>query len=84
MQILLVVDKLEATHAHPLSLLADETKKLLKTDSSTFMPILRQWHPQAAIVSASLAHKLYGQKLVSLCPGGWSLRFIFQNYGLLT
>lgn len=62
-RILLAVDKLEATHEHPLALLANESKKLLKTDSSTFMPILRQWHPQATIVSASLTHKLYGQKL---------------------
>ncbi|KAF8403659.1 hypothetical protein HHK36_011763 [Tetracentron sinense] len=48
---------------HPLASLAEETKKLLKKDSTMFMPILSQWHPQATAVSASLVHKLYGTKL---------------------
>ncbi|KAH9752316.1 protein unc-13-like [Citrus sinensis] len=61
-RILQVVDKSEI-HEHPLALLAEETKKLLKRDSSIFMPILSKRHPQATIVSASLLHKLYGNKL---------------------
>lgn len=54
------------SHEHPLALLAEELKKLLKKDSVTFMPVLSQRHPQATVVSASLVHKLYGHKLVSV------------------
>lgn len=53
-----------ATDEHPLALLGEETRKLLKKDATVFMPILSQWHPQAVVVSASLLHKLYGSKLV--------------------
>ncbi|GAB4832155.1 Protein unc-13 [Ancistrocladus abbreviatus] len=53
----------ETLHEHPLTLLAEETKKLLKKDATLFIPILSQWHPQATVVSASLLHKLYGIKL---------------------
>ncbi|KAH9686342.1 protein unc-13-like [Citrus sinensis] len=63
-----VVDKSEI-HEHPLALLAEETKKLLKRDSSIFMPILSKRHPQATIVSASLLHKLYGNKLKPFSDG---------------
>lgn len=52
-----------ATDEHPLALLGEETKKLLKKDATIFMPVLSQWHPQAIVVSASLLHKLYGSKL---------------------
>ncbi|KAH9752310.1 protein unc-13-like [Citrus sinensis] len=64
----MVVDKSEI-HEHPLALLAEETKKLLKRDSSIFMPILSKRHPQATIVSASLLHKLYGNKLKPFSDG---------------
>lgn len=55
--------KSEATHEHMLALLAEETKKLLKKDSTIFLPILSKWHSQAAVTSSSLLHKLYGNKL---------------------
>ncbi|XP_010923473.1 protein unc-13 homolog isoform X2 [Elaeis guineensis] len=55
--------KSDAAHEHVLASLAEETKKLLKKDSNVFLPILSQWHQQAAVVSASLVHKLYGNKL---------------------
>lgn len=58
-----VVERLDMSHEHPLALLAEELKKLLKKDSATFMPVLQQRHPQATVVSASLVHKLYGVKL---------------------
>lgn len=51
---------------HMLASLAEESKKLLKKDLTIFMPILSQWNPRASVVSASLLHKLYGNKLVSL------------------
>lgn len=58
-----VVERVDMSHEHPLALLAEELKKLLKKDSATFMPVLQQRHPQATVVSASLVHKLYGVKL---------------------
>ncbi|XP_028770040.1 protein unc-13 homolog [Neltuma alba] len=68
-RILPVVDRLDTSHGHPLALLAEELKKLLKKDSGTFMPILSQRHPQATIVSATLVHKLYGNKLKPFMDG---------------
>lgn len=65
MQILQVVDRLDMREEHPLALLAEETKKLLRKDLTMFIPILSLRHPQATIVSASILHKLYGNKLVS-------------------
>lgn len=68
LQVLHSVEKSETNHEHSLALLAEETKKLLKRDSSLFIPILSQRDAQATIVSASLLHKLYGYKLVRLYP----------------
>ncbi|XP_054815396.1 protein unc-13 homolog isoform X2 [Prosopis cineraria] len=68
-RILQVVDRLDMSHGHPLALLAEELKKLLKKDSGTFMPVLSQRHPQATIVSATLVHKLYGNKLKPFMDG---------------
>lgn len=65
-QLVQTVEKSDSTHGHPLALLAEESKKFLKKDSTMFMPIFSQRHPHAAIFSASLVHKLYGNKLVSL------------------
>lgn len=70
-----VVDKSDTTHEHPLALLAEETQKLLRKDSTMFMPVLSKRHPQATVVSASLVHKLYGNKLVS-----WFLTVIWFNH----
>lgn len=63
------VEKSETNHEHSLALLAEETKKLLKRDSSFFIPILSQRDAQATIVSASLLHKLYGYKLKPFLDG---------------
>ncbi|XP_022742010.1 uncharacterized protein LOC111293550 isoform X2 [Durio zibethinus] len=68
-RILQAVDKSDTMGEHPLALLAEEVKKLLKKDSTIFMPILCQRHPHAAIVSASLLHKLYGNKLKPFVDG---------------
>ncbi|KAJ7949378.1 DUF810 domain-containing protein [Quillaja saponaria] len=57
------VEKADTSHEHPLTLLAEAIKKLLKKDSVMFMPVLSHRHPQAVIVLASLVHKLYGIKL---------------------
>jgi hypothetical protein len=56
--------KADTTHEPVLASLAEETKKLLKKDATIFTPVLSKWHPQAAVISASLIHKLYGNKLV--------------------
>uniref|UniRef100_A0A0D9XFQ5 MHD1 domain-containing protein n=1 Tax=Leersia perrieri TaxID=77586 RepID=A0A0D9XFQ5_9ORYZ len=53
----------DTSHEHVLTSLAEETKKLLKKDTTVFSPVLSKWHPQSAVVSASLLHKLYGNKL---------------------
>lgn len=58
-----------ATDEHPLALLAGQTKTLLKKDSTVFMPILSLRHPQAIVVSSSLLHKLYGNKLKPFLDG---------------
>ncbi|KAL5800807.1 hypothetical protein ACOSQ3_032439 [Xanthoceras sorbifolium] len=68
-RILQAVDKTSTTYEHPLALLAEETKKLLRKDSTMFMPVLSKRHPQATIVSASLLHKLYGNKLKPFLDG---------------
>lgn len=68
-RILVVVDKLDAMDEHPLALLAEEIKKLLKKESTIFTPILSQRNPQAIVVSASLVHKLYGNKLKPFLDG---------------
>lgn len=76
-QVLQTVDRSDTRHEHPLALLAEETKKLLKKDSTMFMPILSQRHPQATVVSASILHRLYGSKLVSKCILFFSFLFFF-------
>lgn len=58
-----------ASDEHLLALLAEKTKKLLKKDTTIFMPILSQRHSQATIISASLLHKLYGIKLKPFLDG---------------
>ncbi|XP_050232331.1 protein unc-13 homolog [Mercurialis annua] len=57
------VERLDTMHEHCLALLAEETKKLLRKESTVFTPILSRRHPQAIIISASLLHRLYGIKL---------------------
>ncbi|CAN1813569.1 Protein unc-13 homolog [Linum perenne] len=63
-----VVDRSDE-HDHTLALLAEETKKLLKKESSVFTPVLSQRHPQALVISASLLHRLYGIKLKPFLDG---------------
>lgn len=68
-RILQAAERAGTTNEHPLALLAEEIKKLLKKDTTMFMPILSQRHPQAVVVSASLLHKLYGNKLKPFING---------------
>lgn len=65
----LTIDRSDRINEHPLALLAEETKKLMKKDSTIFMPILSQRHPQAIAFSASLIHKFYGNKLKPFLDG---------------
>lgn len=53
----------DTTNEHPLALLAEQTKKLVKNDTSMYLPILTLRHRNASAVAASLIHKLYGIKL---------------------
>lgn len=66
LQTVQVVERVDMSNEHPLALLAEELKKLLKRESVTFLPVLSQRHPQATVVSGSLVHKLYGLRLVSV------------------
>lgn len=59
----------ETTHEHPLTLLAEEIKKLLKKETTLFVPVLSHWHPHVVFVSTSLLHKLYGMKLKPFLDG---------------
>uniref|UniRef100_A0A803MMX6 Uncharacterized protein n=1 Tax=Chenopodium quinoa TaxID=63459 RepID=A0A803MMX6_CHEQI len=59
----------ETVHEHPLTLLAEEIRKLLKKEATLFVPILSSCHPQALVVSTSLLHKLYGMKLKPFLDG---------------
>ncbi|XP_019056334.1 PREDICTED: uncharacterized protein LOC104799323 isoform X2 [Tarenaya hassleriana] len=65
----LAIDRSDRINEHPLALLAEETKKLLKRDSTVFVPILSQRHPLATAFSASLVHRLYGNKLKPFLDG---------------
>ncbi|KAK4410890.1 protein unc-13, partial [Sesamum angolense] len=53
----------DTTNEHPLALLAEQTRKLLRKDTTMYLPILTLRHRNASAVSASLIHKLYGMKL---------------------
>ncbi|XP_050386660.1 protein unc-13 homolog [Argentina anserina] len=68
-RILQSLENSDTKHEHHLALLAEETKKLLKKDTTLFMPILSQRHPQATAVSSSLLHRLYGIKLKPFLGG---------------
>ncbi|KAF3791456.1 hypothetical protein EJ110_NYTH08321 [Nymphaea thermarum] len=59
----------EVTREHPLALLAEELRKLLKKESTMFSPILSRWHPQAVAISVSLLHRLYGGRLRPFLDG---------------
>ncbi|KAL3814736.1 hypothetical protein ACJIZ3_016004 [Penstemon smallii] len=53
----------DTMNEHPLTLLAEKTKKLFEKDTTMYLPILTQRHRNANAVSSSLIHKLYGIKL---------------------
>lgn len=56
----------DTTNEHPLALLAEQTKKLLRKDTTMYLPVLTLRHRNASAVLVSLVHRLYGIKLVSL------------------
>ncbi|KAG6424824.1 hypothetical protein SASPL_115244 [Salvia splendens] len=53
----------DTTNEHPLALLAEQTKKLVKNSTATYFPILTLRHQNVSAVAVSLIHKLYGIKL---------------------
>ncbi|GER28524.1 hypothetical protein STAS_04327 [Striga asiatica] len=53
----------DTMNEHPLALLAEHTKKLMKKEMSVYLPILSLRLRNANAVSASLIHKFYGMKL---------------------
>jgi len=80
LQTVQVVERVDMSNEHPLALLAEELKKLLKRESVTFLPVLSQRHPQATVVSGSLVHKLYGLRLVSVYMGCLYIHIIYSDH----
>lgn len=60
-----VETRAETVQEHVLACLAEDSVRLLKRDATMFLPIFSERHPQAPVASASVIHKLYGNKLVS-------------------
>ncbi|KAJ4946684.1 hypothetical protein NE237_008294 [Protea cynaroides] len=58
--------KSEADKLHPLAMLADDLKLIIKRESTVIYPILFHWYPTVGILASMLLHQLYGDKLVSL------------------
>ncbi|KAL2544069.1 hypothetical protein Fot_13302 [Forsythia ovata] len=48
---------------HPLATLASELRLIAEKDLSIFFPVLCQWYPECAMVSAKRLHQFYGEKL---------------------
>ncbi|KAK9094661.1 hypothetical protein Scep_026130 [Stephania cephalantha] len=48
---------------HPLAMLAHQVKLIAEKESNDFIPVLRNWCPEAGIVSSMKFHKFYGDKL---------------------
>ncbi|XP_057510564.1 protein unc-13 homolog isoform X2 [Actinidia eriantha] len=53
--------KMERTH--PLALIANELRLIAERELNIFFPVLRQWYPEAGMVSALLLHQFYGERL---------------------
>lgn len=49
---------------NPLVLLANELKLMVEKELAVFCPVLHDWFPAAGIISASMLHQLYGERLV--------------------
>lgn len=49
---------------HPLVTLANELNLIAEEDLSIFSPVLSQWYPECAMISAKKLHHFYGERLV--------------------
>lgn len=54
----------EVNGGHILALLAEELQSVAERENNIFNPVLSQWFPEAVVLSSSLLHKLYREKLV--------------------
>ncbi|KAA8522362.1 hypothetical protein F0562_013277 [Nyssa sinensis] len=59
--------KIERTH--PLSLLANELRLIVERELNIFCPVLHHWYPEAGMVSATLLHQFYGERLKPFLKG---------------
>ncbi|KAL3331290.1 hypothetical protein AABB24_034886 [Solanum stoloniferum] len=48
---------------HPLALLASELKSIAERQLTVYHPVLRHWCAEAGVVSASILHRFYGERL---------------------
>ncbi|XP_078438280.1 plant/protein (DUF810) isoform X2 [Wolffia australiana] len=63
-RVLIAVEtRADTAQEHVLRCLAEDSIRLLKKDAAVFLPILKERHPQAPAISASIIHNLYGNKL---------------------
>ncbi|XP_043689264.1 protein unc-13 homolog isoform X2 [Telopea speciosissima] len=61
--------KSETEKRHPLAVLADDLKMIVERESIVFNPVLLCWCPAAGIISSTLLHQLYGDKLKPFLEG---------------
>lgn len=54
---------------NPLVLLANELKLMVEKELAVFCPVLHDWFPAAGIISASMLHQLYGERLKPFLKG---------------
>lgn len=54
----------EVNGGHILALLAEELQSVAERENNIFNPVLSQWFLEAVVLSSSLLHKLYREKLV--------------------
>ncbi|QCD85658.1 Mammalian uncoordinated homology 13 [Vigna unguiculata] len=68
-----VVERADMSNEHPLALLAEELKKLLKRESVTFLPVLSQRHPQATVKPFLDGAEHLTEDVISVFPAAESL-----------
>ncbi|KAL8150447.1 hypothetical protein V2J09_020255 [Rumex salicifolius] len=65
-----VVDSLDlksnVENMHPLVLLADNLKLIIRKEVTVFCPVMHQWYPETGKISSTVLHQLFGERLKPL------------------
>lgn len=72
--------KSEVEKRHPLAVLADEVKLIVKRESTIFSPELCRWCPEAGVLPFMLLHQYYGKRLVQPSSSLMTIVFLFFFY----